>query len=998
MEFVKAFFYFLFLTLIFFSRNIIHGKSYAPFSLLNVWDENPPQKEYGILAQMDGLVIFYANDSLYNEMLKKGEVLKWNPYIFSGYPIYANGHSSFYNPFRILFNLFFSPVFARDLTIFFHMLLTGIFTFLFLRELGFSFFPSLFGGTVWEFATHNTALIEWLWGAMAPAYLVMLLYFFTKLLKTGKFYWFFLTSVAFALSLTCGNLQWSLYIFIIWFSFYLFYLYQFLREKDFKKAKMLTYIFSGAFLFGFFLISIEIIPTIEFLRYSSEQRFVITYDEYRWDFITSYSIFITSLLHPRLIGTPFDQINLRSSNITTYYLINGYLGILPLLFLIAGTVLSWKKREVKFYALLFLFTWLIAIRTPLGYILVKIPFLNRLFHDRILFISSFFGMLLSVEGFNELLNDEKKRAKILILILFPVSYLALVLSMFITLRDIIPLSWFSPLNTALNLPFLFLVSSCLLFSGRIRGMGKGYFVIFSFILTLLDLIPLGMISNNCDPPTPLKVLDKIKNDLGVKSPDRISGIRPNLSVLLKIPSPDGYDSVYPDWYFRAIYPRATRKEMRWQVEMDDVPSIRRLLGVKYQIPNGELQPLNNPLNTEGLKFSKNIDGLMVYEVENPLPRVYVPQRYAILNEDECIKFLHQEEFNPQEFLLLTEIPKEFPSQGMNGSARILSYEPHKVLIEAKMETDGFLVLTDTYYPGWKAYVDGEEVEIYKGYSFLRAVFLKKGLHEVLFVFSPSLYKIGKIITFISFLLLIPLFFIKSSSMISVEEKEEDIDFKIQKKFLFPLSFLTITIISLTIFWWSLFKGFKNSRWYFYRGILLSQINRVEEGIDYLKRALSFKMPMLHSYRYMGELLKKIGKKEEAVKAYENARRYYPFSFEVFIALTSLYKELGYEDKVKKMEMELKRYAKKWAEMMEKEGFALLFEGDIDLAFKAFLSAVILDPKRDRAYYGLSLVYYIKGDLKKAYEAIEKAIEISPSNDAYRKNREKLLKEMEKGFN
>jgi len=993
-EFFKAFLYYLFLTLIFFSRNIIYGKSYTPFSLLNIWYDEPPQKEYGILAQMDGLVIFYANDSLYNEMLKKGEILKWNPYIFSGYPIYANGHSSFHNPFRLLFNFLFPPVFARDFTIFFHMLLTGIFTFLFLRELGFSFFPSLFGGTVWEFCAHNTALIEWLWGPMASAYLVMLLYFFIKTLKTGKLYWFSLTAISFCLSLMCGNLQWSLYIFLTWFSFYLFYLYEFLREKNFKKALNLTYIFSGIFILGFLLSSIEIIPTIEFLRHSSEQRFLITYEEYKWDFMSSYSIFVSSLLYPRLLGTPFDPINFRQAGITHYYIINGYIGILPLLLLVCGVALSWKKREVRFFLILFLITWLIAIRTPVGYLLLKIPFLNRLFHDRILFISSFFGMLLSSEGLEGLLDDGRRKGHSLILFIFPFFFISLCVILFFLWRDAIPESWLSPTNTAISLPFLFLLSSCILFAGRIYGMGRGYFVTFSFILILLDLIPLGMLSNNCDSPHSLRVMDDIRKLLPLRNSERIAGIRPNLSVILKIPSPEGYDSVYPNWYFKAIYPRATRKKMRWQVSMEPQSVITRLLGVKYFIPNGELHPIHNPLKTDGLEFLNSINGLMIYEVKNTLPRVFVPQRFVILNENDCIKYLHQRDFKPDEFLLLTEIPDEYPKQAMIGEAEILSYEPHRVLIEARMETDGFLVLTDTYYPGWKAYVDKEETKIYTAYSFLRAVFLKKGSHEILFIFSPPLYKIGKIITIISVLLTIPFLFIKSSPMISIEErKEKEIEFKIEKKWLFTFSSLFIAIISFTIFWWTSFREFKKSRWYFYKGVFLSQINRIEDGISHFNKALSFKMPMLHAYRYMGELLKMTGKKDEAVTAFENARRYYPASFEVFIALASLYKELGLDDKVERMRIELKKHSKRWAERMEKDGFELLFEGDIDFALKSFLSAVILDSKRDRAYYGLSLIYYIKGDLKKALEAVEKAIDISPHNESYRKNKKRLLKEM-----
>jgi len=994
-EFIRAFLYFLFLTLLFFSRNIIYGKSYTPFSLLNIWFEEPPEKEYGILAQMDGLVIFYANDSLYNEMLKKGEILKWNPYIFSGYPIYANGHSSFHNPFRLLFNFLFPPVFARDLTIFFHMLLTGIFTFLFLRELGFSFFPSLFGGTVWEFCAHNTALIEWLWGPMASAYLVILLYFFIKTLKTGRLYWFALTAIAFCLSLMCGNLQWSLYIFLTWFSFYLFYLYEFLRERNLKKALNLTYIFSGIFILGFLLSSIEIIPTIELIKNSSLQRESHSYESLKTDTLTKINL-ISTIFYPRLGGSPFDQINMRSVAILSYYLFNGYIGVLPLFLMAGGIFLAFKKREVQFFTICFFISLLIALRTPVLIPVLKIPLVNKMFHDRILFISSFFATLLCVYGLNEFLSNEKRGLKIAFIIIFPSIFIFISLLFLLSWKSAIPSEWFSLFNTALIIPLLLLISSFLLLYGILfEKIDEKTFKVFSVFLLVIDLLPLGMISNTCDSPESLEIMEKLKNEPELKPYERIAGIFPNLSVLLRIPSIEGYDSVYPDWYFRAMFPKAWTKRSRWQVLYNIIPyNLLKMMGTKFVITDGNVNPFENPLKSEGMRFHKSIGKLKIYEIEDPLPRVFVPDRYVIMSEKECLEFLHKKDFSPLEFLILVEIPDGFIPQGMKGKAEILSYSPGEVLISADMETDGFLVLTDTYYPGWKVYVDGNERRIYRAYSFLRAVKLEKGKHEVLFRFSPLTYRTGKIITFIVFILLLLLSPFKITSLVEIKEKNYQLNSQAKPSFLPFLLFPVLLILIYTFLWYHSFSDFRKSRWHFYNGVLLSQIEGPESGIKEMENALSYKTYKPHTYFFLGKLYNEMGKKKEAAEVLEFAKRYFPRDIETNILLIALYRELGMEEKVKAQMKELEKYGRDWSLALERDGFGFLYAQDIKTAIKAFLSAIILNPKRGRAYYGLALAYMMDDNPEEALKAIRTALSLEPDKKAYKSLLEEILKTME----
>jgi hypothetical protein len=58
-------------------------------------------------------------------------------------------------------------------------------------------------------------------------------------------------------------------------------------------------------------------------------------------------------------------------------------------------------------------------------------------------------------------------------------------------------------------------------------------------------------------------------------------------------------------------------------------------------------------------------------------------------------------------------------------------------IQAEAPAGGFLVLTDPFYPGWRAYVDGREAPILRADYLFRAVTLTPGSHVVRFVFTPT---------------------------------------------------------------------------------------------------------------------------------------------------------------------------------------------------------------------------------------------------------------------
>jgi len=83
------------------------------------------------------------------------------------------------------------------------------------------------------------------------------------------------------------------------------------------------------------------------------------------------------------------------------------------------------------------------------------------------------------------------------------------------------------------------------------------------------------------------------------------------------------------------------------------------------------------------------------------------------------------------------IPSTLPDK-----AAVTSYGYDTASITAELPSPGLLVFTDTYYPGWRAYVDGVPAEILRVDGLVRGVFLSEGAHEVIFEYRPESFKYG----------------------------------------------------------------------------------------------------------------------------------------------------------------------------------------------------------------------------------------------------------------
>lgn len=74
-------------------------------------------------------------------------------------------------------------------------------------------------------------------------------------------------------------------------------------------------------------------------------------------------------------------------------------------------------------------------------------------------------------------------------------------------------------------------------------------------------------------------------------------------------------------------------------------------------------------------------------------------------------------------LLEKESEEKIESREVKGNVEFASYTPNEIILKTESDNGGWLVLTDTYYPGWKAFVDGKETKIYRGDFTFRTIAL-----------------------------------------------------------------------------------------------------------------------------------------------------------------------------------------------------------------------------------------------------------------------------------
>lgn len=169
--------------------------------------------------------------------------------------------------------------------------------------------------------------------------------------------------------------------------------------------------------------------------------------------------------------------------------------------------------------------------------------------------------------------------------------------------------------------------------------------------------------------------------------------------------------------------------------------------------------------SEPLVLSDNLDRTMffdmkVYTNRSALPRAFMAYSSAVRDDQLALAAIRDPETDFANLVLLAPSPaaRTVFRSGLGGlsegDARFTSYRPEEIAVEMSARQDGYLVLLDTYYPGWTAEVDGREVPIERADYLFRAVRVDSGAHTVVFRYAPASFALGSAVTLSTAVLLI----------------------------------------------------------------------------------------------------------------------------------------------------------------------------------------------------------------------------------------------------
>lgn len=190
--------------------------------------------------------------------------------------------------------------------------------------------------------------------------------------------------------------------------------------------------------------------------------------------------------------------------------------------------------------------------------------------------------------------------------------------------------------------------------------------------------------------------------------------------------------------------------------MDYESPVLDVLGIRYILTLDELDKIPG--------LAKVLDGtLKIYENMEAMPRAFVVGRWLDVNNippdpAEAMRLISpimledgligkEETLTQHRFLelllknyALLEGPSESKGSG-EGTASLESYENERLSVRVSMRGEGWLIITDNFFPGWKAYVNGVETPIHQSLAF-RAVPLEEGEHVVEMVYRPASFYTG----------------------------------------------------------------------------------------------------------------------------------------------------------------------------------------------------------------------------------------------------------------
>lgn|GEM_PF-1077107 len=743
------------------------------------------------------------------------ELPLWNPYTFIGSPFVGNPLSSMFYPTNV-FHLVFESDSVFGYLFLLDFIIAGTGTYIFCRYIGLKKWGSLISSIIFIFS--GIAISRIYAGHLPnfDAISLMPLSFLLLdiALKKNKVFYGAIAGVPIGLQFLAGHLQFSLYSTLgLGIYFLLRTFFTFLKNKSFRNLAKYLLIFLTALTVGALLSMIQTLPSLEFSKYSTRYggvsyKFATSYSFPPEHLITFFA--------PEIFGTPLDNSYWGGRNFWELCVYTGIFPIILVITSLI-TDLD-EKRILFLSIAVFTILFALGSNTSIFFIFYNYvpPFNYFRMPSTILFVSVFALSILAGFGAQSIVGkmNETNKEKLFYLVKFfviialisicGVNLLLIKKQTFTQLandmldkkyeyfereehklrydidfyRSKIPLAYSHIVESILQFAILTLLSCSLLILKLKDKLATTHFKVIVLVFILSDLWFFGVKYINVESVSDVfheRInLDMTKGNLSeFRILDTTGSLQQFISMRNGLEIVDGYDPIqlkhyreFMDYFFGSDTDWERMPYISVNVSrLDGNSEILGLINVKYIITDETLADKSYELiHTETTNvydmYTKTDETktIYIYENKNFLSRSFFVPRAILVKHDEILATLNSEAFNPGTEVIVdskySDILKEAYSDIEYKEASIIEYTPNKVVIGIKTEEPGFLVFSDSWYPGWEAYDNGEKKEILEANYFLRAVQLEPDDHTITFVYKPKSFKIGATITTTTFIILL----------------------------------------------------------------------------------------------------------------------------------------------------------------------------------------------------------------------------------------------------
>jgi hypothetical protein len=512
-------------------------------------------------------------------------------------------------------------------------------------------------------------------------------------------------------------------------------------------------------LLGFALAAIQVLPTYEFTSLSTRGG-GISYEMATYESLHPKEILAFFL--PDLFGNPLDGTYWRSREFWHFWESCGYAGILPLFFLFVRGRGETPGRVRTFAVILLVLALFLALGkyNPLYPLIYRLPgFSSFRIPAQIIFLYVFSVAVLSGVGLSRVLEQEWKFTRgfwifsalaglVLVCAVMGVTFFRFEFFQFLFMKFAEgPVSHANLLllyerisQTIYKSSLIFFLSLSLLLLAKHGRISISVFSSLACIIMFADLYlfvsPFVKVHEFVVPPEKQHLLSQLsRSPVEGRVVTSDHDFKANDGLMYRFPSIQGYDPLilkkYAEFYLISQgYPFDDRV-----VVVQDVPA-----------PEAKLIAL---LNTRQL-----VSGGEVNVLPNEIPYAFLVPTGTVKPEGKVLQFMKSDAFDPSRTVVFSKKPKQglISTEGdlpLDGSCQVLHYATEEIRFRVSCNQPAYLVMSEIWYPGWVASVDGEEREILCGNYLFRVVAVDKGNHEVTVRFVSWPFRIGAVVSLLA---------------------------------------------------------------------------------------------------------------------------------------------------------------------------------------------------------------------------------------------------------